>query len=145
MRRLTSLFLMMMFAWSANAGDLRFEPSSREEFLMFWDVFKQAIEANDVEKVIPLTEFPFTTRGVMDQDPEVTYTPDTFKLLWPRLMNMDVPTAELPTTARESLLVYSQWNEQEILGGWTRAGDLQFRKRDGKWKLYYAYVEPLKP
>jgi hypothetical protein len=135
-------FLFVSPVWAQGTSS---EPSNREEFLAFWEGFKDAVLNNDMDTVIELTEFPFKTRGVLDDDPEIEYTPDQFKLAWDRLLTIDPKTAELPTSMREIVLSFDQWNDQEILAGSVRIGDFLFHKTGGRWLFYFAYMETLTP
>lgn len=147
------LVLLFLLPCMAQASGDASEPSNREEFEQFWEKYTEAVK--DVEavgaqaagqKMLPLVDFPFVTRGEMDFDPERSYTPETFTRILPQLLESDVGATELPTPMREYLMQKHIFSDQDILGGDIRVGNFLFHKKAGTWKWYYAYFgQPSNP
>jgi len=117
------------------------EPSTREEFERFWEDYTKALNNTDPNSVLAFVAFPFTSRGAMDFDPEVEYSPDTFTLVLKQLLQSDVGTTELPTPMVEYIGREHSFSDQDILSGEVRVGNFKFHKTKGRWKWYYAYYD----
>src|SRR5687768_9054439 len=52
--------------------------SSSEDFLIFWKNFRTAVLRSDTTQIIEQTQFPFQTRGPLDNDPTIEYSKKNF-------------------------------------------------------------------
>ncbi len=139
------LACVLLLSFPVCAAQVTPEPSTREEFMRYFESFQEAVKDNDVEAILPLAQFPFVTRGRSDMDPEILHTPEQFRLLWEGLLAADVPQMELPTPMRELIVSFDQWNDQEILAGHVRIGNFEFKKNQGSWRWVFAYLDPVTP
>jgi hypothetical protein len=88
-----------------------------------------------------LTRFPFQTRGESDSDPVIEYAEADF----PRVLEVYLQQREYTSLEEEQLEFELISNTQHpatvpATENWTRIGDLQFEKINGKWKLVFAYL-----
>ena len=139
MKTLLFFLLLVFFPLITLASGDNAEPSTREEFEQFWEKYIEAVKGVDETAVLTFVEFPFTSRGAMDFDPEITYTPETFKRSLAQLLQSDVGITELPTPMLEFLQQKQNFDDEEILSGEMRIGNFKFHKTRGTWKWYYAY------
>jgi hypothetical protein len=118
------------------------EPRNAEEF---WTEFRDAALAGDLPRLLPLVRFPFTTRGMFDEDPVLNHSREDFPRLFARLLESDTGLREdLGPTMRELMVDTPRLPPQEIelsATGWFRVGDFEFKRVNGEWKFVHAYID----
>ena len=138
MKKVALILWLLLLPSALHAATIA-EPSTREEFERFWEDYTKAINDTNPRNVLEFVEFPFTTRGAMDFDPQVEYSPKEFTLVLPQLLQSDVGTTETPTPMSEFIGREQVFSDQDILSGEMRVGNFKFHKTKGMWKWYYAY------
>eukprot|EP01034_Spumella_vulgaris_P012118 gene12118-15427_t len=56
-------------------------PAAETEFAVFWTQFREAAVAGNFAELAKRTQFPLQTRGMMDEQPVVTYAENEFEKL----------------------------------------------------------------
>jgi hypothetical protein len=76
---------------TATSSDLsgRSQGEPAEDFQEFWSRFRRAAEANDRRSIETMTQFPFQTRGQLDNSGGTSYNREEFGELWLRLLQQD--------------------------------------------------------
>ena len=82
MKKVALILWLLLLPSALHAATIA-EPSTREEFERFWEDYTKAINDTNPRNVLEFVEFPFTTRGAMDFDPQVEYSPKEFTLVFP--------------------------------------------------------------
>jgi hypothetical protein len=112
-------------------------PEPAPSFETFWMEFRTAALARDAARIVPLTRFPFETKGVLD-DAAKQNDETAFRALFPRLLEQDVGLSAEP----ESMLNYMQRNAKVTAGeDRVRVGQFVFEKVQNRWMFVSAYLE----
>jgi hypothetical protein len=107
----------------------------------FWSEFRTAVLAADTAGILRLVERPLETRGPRDDMPWVTRDSAATVALLDSLLSND-PGLQATASSMLELVratpeipASMQTDPLEV-----RVGDFVFRKRDGRWRLYRAYL-----
>lgn len=135
--RLIPLFAAMALGLTAAA---RAETCSAEA-QAFWETFR-ATALDRPAQVLPLTNFPFKTRGSLDSDPVVSVSKRQFPALFEQLLAKDPGLSTTPTTMRAYAKAHPQLSTLMCESDRRfRVGDWVFEQRHGKWSFVFAYTE----
>ncbi len=111
----------------------------------FWAEYRAAALSGDTARLLPLVEFPFTTRGMMDTDPIVKHGREEFPALFARLLaQLNGSASEYGQTERQLLEETTRLPPEEVelsKNGWFRVGTFEFRRVDGGWKVVHAFTD----
>jgi hypothetical protein len=114
--------------------------TAAKEFQSFWTEFRQAIMANDKEKVASMTRFPFKTRGTMDSDPVKKRAKESFLNILDKLLQTDPGLSAEPGTMRQLIERQATVTSKEVTTqNFARVGDFVFEKAQGKWLFTMAF------
>lgn len=123
------------------------EPEVYTDFGEFWSEFREAVEENDVEDLLELTNFPFETRGELDSDPVIKYNEKQMKKVLPLLLKQEVinmgpgnSNALVMTTEAAEIIKTKKVNQEDISEATVRVSNFVFRKGKEGWKFAFAYV-----
>lgn len=106
-------------------------------FRLFWVKFRQAAMDHNIGEIRSLTQFPFETKGPLEDDRKKKYNSHEFDLLWPRLLEAD-PHSWGPLRDSMKALI-ARRNEptvEEITTeptGQVQIGIFIFRKTKDRW------------
>ena len=142
MKKLTLSFplLLSLSLFAMAAGEKKAEPPA--DFKVYWSQFRKAVHENEKEAVASLTNFPFKTRGEMDDDPVLTHDRKAFLAMIEEMLAEDSGSAKNPATMRELIekttsIPERAWGD----GGRTvRIGNFIFENINKKWLFSYAYT-----
>jgi hypothetical protein len=113
-----------------------------KDFQLFWTEFRQAIMANDKEKVASMTRFPFKTRGPDDGGPFEKYTKASFLKALDEMLQSDPGLIGEPDTMRRFIERQTTVTSKEVgTNSFARIGDFVFEKARGKWLFTMAYLD----
>jgi hypothetical protein len=111
----------------------------------FWAEYRAAALSGDTARLLPLVQFPFTTRGMMDDDPIVKHGREEFPALVARLLaQLNGMALEYGQTERQLLEETTRLPPGEVelsKDGWFRVGTFEFKRVDGGWKVVHAYTD----
>ncbi|TDW97554.1 hypothetical protein [Dinghuibacter silviterrae] len=114
---------------------------ANENFFSFWHRFRTAVLDSDTAKIIGMTEFPFQTRGPLDDDPDTSYDKENFIPVFYSLLDQSggIDTSGATEVDGINKTFYPNkkdtYNDQQA-----RVGDFCFKKTGAGWKLYFAYT-----
>lgn len=123
----------------SREDSLHIQSVSSGEFAAFWPVFRRAVLSKDTLTVLQMTQFPFETRGELDEDPVVKYKQADFLRVYHVLLGQ---WTGLSISGKEFDLIRTTTNTESIqpTADWARVGAMEFRKINGQWKLAFAYL-----
>lgn len=127
--------LLSKIAVGQRAGD-----SLIAEFQSFWTIYRHAIIENDTAKLFQLTQFPFKVRGPLDYDPIIKYSKEVFPVVLKNILQQSSGLNEGETEAMRSALT-EKVNPKHIQADWARVDELEFKRINGNWKCYFAFIE----
>ena len=105
----------------------------------FWAKFRTAILADNQDKVISITQFPFKTRGDLDDDPIRSHNKDDFLKIYNKIFNED--SHDATTTVKKIIEKKEKLIAKDfLLKNYIRIENLVFEKKKGKWYFTFAYV-----
>jgi hypothetical protein len=115
---------------------------SDKDFQQFWLTFRQAVISNDTNKIIAMTILPFETRGEMDSDPIVKYCRNNFFKAFRAYLGQSTywKSDESFISSFEEIKRITNPDSTYIQGDWARVGNLEFKNKDGHWRLAFAYL-----
>lgn len=115
---------------------------SDKSFQQFWLDFRQAVISNDTNKIIKMTILPFETRGEMDSDPIVKYDRSNFFKAFRAYLGQSTywESDESFISSLEEIKRITDPDTNYIQGNWARVGNLEFKNKDGHWRLVFAYL-----
>jgi hypothetical protein len=138
----TLLTIVLLFALSLGgsfAGSTQDETAAKD-FQAFWTEFRQAVMANDKEKLASMTRFPFKTRGTMDSDPVKKHAKEAFLNILDKLLRSDPGLSAEPETMRQLIERQTTVTSKEApTKSSARIGDFVFEKAQGKWLFTMAF------
>lgn len=111
----------------------------------FWAEYRAAALSGDTARLLPLVQFPFTTRGPMDDDPVVKHGREEFPALFARLLaqwdGMGMQNAQTERQLLEKTTRLAPGEVELSKDGWFRVGTFEFRRVDGGWKVVHAFTD----
>jgi hypothetical protein len=113
---------------------------STDDFFSFWKGFRKAVIDSDTSKIILTTNFPFQTRGPLDDDPIVKYSNGKFLQVFKAFLNQWTGQGLNDTTELDDIKRTVSPDKNNIQKDIARVGDLVFNKTDKGWKLVFAYL-----
>ena len=117
--------------------------TATKDFQSFWTEFRQAIKANDKDKVASMTRFPFKTRGQTDSDPVKSHTKESFMKIWDKILEADPGLSPETDTMRRYVERKATITSKDLGSGKgsARVGTFVFEKVQGKWLFTMAYLD----
>lgn len=110
------------------------------DFAEFWKVFRTAVLDSDTNQIISMTEFPFQTRGPLDDDPDIEYEKQKFAAVFKAYLHQWDGGSLEGTSELDGIRKTETPDKKEIKNNYVRMGDLVFNKTDKGWKLVFAYL-----
>lgn len=110
-------------------------------FAAFWNEFRSAVLAGNDQNVLQMTHFPFTTKGVLDDDSVETIQQAEFLKIWSDLLNEDTGSRPEHFSMRRFIVANPISDVPNVESGVARMGNFEFRFVDGKWFLASAFTE----
>lgn len=146
---LTIVLLLAFSPGSLRAGQVSQSQAGAvvKDFQGFWNEFRQAIKANDIEKAASMTRFPFKVNGVDDSVPVKTYNRETFPKVWGKLLQQIESTPDSKgNSSHETMKQLIERKETVSIKdigteSFVRVGDFEFEKAKGKWVFTRAYLD----
>jgi len=116
---------------------------SNENPQTFWAEFRAAVLGDKTEKVVALTNFPFKTRGTMDEDPILEHDRKWFAQTFPKLLAIDPGlSGEEGDTMRALIKRTEKITDAQVDENSLRVGDFVFEKIKEEWRFTMAYWDP---
>jgi hypothetical protein len=128
--------ILLILVGSFTAG----KAQSKASLEKFWSTFQPLLVAKKFKALEAHTQFPLTSRGVLDDIKELKISKAKFAEAMGNFLAMDDPN--LNTIKIET---YKKWtklpsgNETSISGTWARINDMEFKFVKGKWMLTLIY------
>ena len=111
----------------------------------FWAEYRAAALSGDTARLLPFVEFPFTTRGSMDDDPIVKHGREEFPAFFARLLAQpNGLSLDYGQTERQLLEETTRLPPGEVelsKDGWFRVGTFEFKRVGGAWKVVHAFTD----
>lgn len=123
--------------------------SARQEaqaFAAFWPDFRQALLAQDVDRVTAATRFPLEIRGERDSDPARRRDRGQLGDVLRQALDQDSGMRAEPESVRQFLQRTPEpaAGSVEADGSAARVGDFVFERVEGHWQLVRVYLrEPM--
>ncbi|MEW6517646.1 MAG: hypothetical protein AB1439_12170 [candidate division FCPU426 bacterium] len=116
-------------------------PAAQGDFHAYWKEFRAASLSLSARKAAAMTQFPFITRGEMDEDPEIPRDREWFERMYPAVLQADPGMRPEPETMLQLINRTPQVTERDYAPGsdFARVGLFEFRKINGAWKFVRAY------
>lgn len=112
----------------------------------FWSEFRQAVLAQNNQKLIEMTQFPLEVLGVDDSQPSVQYGKEQFEVVFNKILEQPVIFFEgdvvVTRTTKEivhetTAIIQDHFMTKESF----RVDQLVFELKDKQWRLVRAYLE----
>ena len=136
---------LLLFALSAPSSCAQHEArgSSLEVFQKFWSEFREAALAGNKEKIASLTEFPFETRGQLDESRVMKHDRASFLSILDKLLDQDTGLSPEPEPMRRLIGRMTRMTAKELGddGQTARVGGFVFQRIKDRWVFTMAYVE----
>lgn len=105
----------------------------------FWTKFRAAVLTGDKDKVLSITQFPFKTRGDLDDDPIRSHNKKSFLKNYDKIFSEHSYDASMTVKKviekKEKIIAKDFLHENSI-----RIENLIFEKNKGQWYFTFAYV-----
>ena len=115
-----------------------------EDFDQFYELFTDAVNNDDWNQVISLTQFPFVFRGQLDMEGQIEVSQDEFKEIFPAFLEseafIDLEGELIPSTFR-GLLMTRMETAESITKDSAQIHDFVFEKIDKSWKFVQVYTD----
>lgn len=123
-------------------------PAAETDFATFWTKFREAAVAGNFAEVAKRTRFPLQTRGMMDEQPVVTYAENEFEKLFglflktPTGLNANnFDETQLDYIKANPILTFSESKLPMMHDNKTAAVvSMEFENTAEGWKLTFLYV-----
>jgi len=137
-RQLALVAMVALLACSNSArGD-----DPLESFQTFWKSFRESIVDAKPDAVAALTQFPFKTRGTLDDAPVRSVDQAGFAGALEEVLGQDPGLSSKPETMRDLILRTETVDERAMSGsGMARIGSLVFSNTAAGWRLTMAYTD----
>jgi hypothetical protein len=112
-----------------------------EDLRAFYERFRAAALATDVEQAANLTRFPLEVRGALDDSPSLRVTRNQFAHYFPALLDADIEESEPPISARQSFGEAVAPDPKWIADESFRVANFQFEKGADGWRLAVVYSD----
>ncbi|HEX8830734.1 MAG TPA: hypothetical protein VF705_06185 [Longimicrobium sp.] len=120
-------------------------PAATTDAETFWVEYREAALSGDTARLLPLVNFPFTTRGTFDSDPVRKHGRKEFPELFARLLERLIIGQEVSITERDLLFDTTRLPPEQVEMareiGWFRVGDFEFERIHGTWKLIHGFTD----
>jgi hypothetical protein len=141
--RLLRLCLVLALTFVATACDAQSQGADVDKF---WSAFRQAVLANDKNKIAGYTRFPFEVRGGSDSDPVQRLKRDGFLAAYDKLVTQPVyvPVATGIVERTMKQLIEEQTAllpEHQTSASTLRFRQFEFERVKGRWMFTRAYLE----
>ena len=118
----------------------------KNDFLDFWEKLRASTKEANLEKLIPLVQFPFAINGEHDDMPVLKVNKQQFAKVWPLLMyqeNYDMrDNGKLVSWYSRSIFSKADaFAEQTLHTKSNSIANLHFENLNGTWKLNGAYAD----
>lgn len=128
-----------------HAHDKKTIPEQQAEtFDQFYERFTNAVDNNDWDKVISLTQFPFVFKGQLDMEGEIEVSKEEFKKVFPVYLEseayIDLEGELIPSTFR-GLLMTRMDSAESVSDNSAQIHDFVFEKIGNSWKLVKVYTD----
>lgn len=139
-KRLMVVFALLLGIVSA-ACDQSQPQAVPGDFQAYWNEFRTESLSMRARKVADMTQFPFITRGELDEDPEVPRDRKWFERMYPAVLQADPGLKPEPETMMQFIYRTPRITEQQHAPGsdFARVGAFEFAKVGGVWKFVRAY------
>lgn len=112
----------------------------------FWTEFRQAVLAEDYQKLSGMTQFPLEVLGVDDSQPAEFYDKTQFEVIFKKILAQSVMVFEgdvvVSTTTREMISRTITIKPEHLMTKELfRIDQLEFELKDNRWRLVRAYLE----
>ncbi len=120
--------------------------SDQEVFVAWFDELKAAAKAKDYDKLASMSEMPFTTRGPMDSDAEITFDAKEFPVFAKHWLGQTSQRIDNGTALDDWLQadldkeLSRDHDKAQLAEGNAWIGNGKFHKVGGEWKWYFAYT-----
>jgi hypothetical protein len=112
-----------------------------EDLQSFYNRFRAAALATDVDEAASLTRFPLEVRGGLDDSTSVRVTRNEFARYFRALLDADTEESERPLSGRESFAKARVPDPRWIAGESFRVANFQFENRSEGWRLAVVYSD----
>ncbi|VUD62274.1 hypothetical protein TDB9533_03008 [Thalassocella blandensis] len=128
-----------------QAHDKKTTPDQHTEtFDQFYEQFTNAVDNNDWDKVVSLTQFPFVFKGQLDIEGEIEVSKEEFKKVFPVYLEneayIDLEGELIPSTFR-GLLMTRMDSSESVSDSSAQIHDFVFEKIGNSWKLVKVYTD----
>ena len=114
--------------------------SSSGDFLNFWQNFRTAVLNSDTTQIMEQTQFPFQTRGPLDNDPTIEYSKKKFARVFAAFLNQWNGLDLNGGTELDLIKKTEIPNKDDVQNNYVRIGDLVFDKSHKTWRLVLVYL-----
>jgi hypothetical protein len=124
--------------WSNGESHYTFRTVD-SEINEFWTVFREAVLSRDYDAIAEFVNFPLETRGDLDGDPIITVGIEKFEDVFSaflELLNGDRTWYHTNFYDVEQNMYFSHYGNESA-----RAGNMEFEKINGEWKLTFIYID----
>ena len=141
MKKLLICLFLISLGFAPAACNQRQPQPEQDDFQSYWNTFRTESLSMRARKVADMTQFPFITRGEMDEDPEVTGDRKWFERMYPAVLQADPGLKPEPETMMQFIYRTPRITEREHAPGsdFARVGAFEFVKVGGVWKFVRAY------
>ncbi len=121
-----------------QSASARPNDAADQSFVDFWQDFRRAALEIDVARVLSMTQLPFVTQGALDSDPSTKHDAESFRSIFPKLLQQDVGLSAQPEPMIEYL---RRSTAPSVEGEEASVGQFRFERIKGRWRLVSAYLE----
>lgn len=139
---IVTFFILLIVPSIVSCARQNSKNNQQQSFQEFWSDFRSAVLADDKNKILSMTKFPFKTRGVSDDDPVVSHDKASFIRILPRLLDQDTGISVEPETMRDLIKRTIKVPKDKVNNdAWHRIGDICFENEKGIWSFTFAYFD----
>jgi hypothetical protein len=114
--------------------------ANQTDFISYWRELRPALLAANAEAVARLTNFPFTVRGELDDDPVRTIERPAFPAILRQLLAQDVGLSPEPEPLSRYLKRVDTVPPSAVAGKVARVASMQFALGSDGWRFVGAYL-----
>jgi len=134
--QITILFLLFTYSQPS------YSQQRDKSFDTFWSKFRKAVIDKNYDTLKSLTQFPLIVKGTLDGDPIKRFKSDKFIFIFKHYLkqnNTTVTGNALDDIVETEIIPDKDFSETHISD--VRFSDMEFKRINGKWKLYFIYIE----